>query len=149
MSKLRPIFFTDSELREVTLAIHNFTRKGQKRREIYAQGRAAEKVDTCVRQREYDRTERTARRLATKRIPQETQILNWLKAGNSITPAEAYERFNTLRLGGRIFDLREKGWNIESEDFKTPSGKHVARYHLVVEPVQTEIAFQPTKEFSR
>jgi hypothetical protein len=59
--KLRPIFFTDSELREVTFAIHNFTRKGQKRREIHAQGRAAEKVDTNVRLREKDRRERMFR----------------------------------------------------------------------------------------
>lgn len=79
---------------------------------------------------------------------QETQILDWLKAGNSITPAEAYERFQTLRLGGRIYDLRQKGYNIKSEDFKTPSGKHVARYSLVLE-AQSEFAFQSTKEFHR
>jgi hypothetical protein len=60
-NKLCPIYFTDSELREVTWAIHNFTRKGQKRREIHAQGRAAEKVDSCVRQRERDRKERLLR----------------------------------------------------------------------------------------
>jgi hypothetical protein len=60
-NKLRPIFFTDSELREVSWAIHNFTRRDQKRREIHAQGRAAEKVDMNVRQRERDRKERFLR----------------------------------------------------------------------------------------
>ena len=60
-NKLRPIFFTDSELREVMWAIHNYTRTGQKRREIHAQGRAAEKVDLNARQRERDRRERLLR----------------------------------------------------------------------------------------
>lgn len=60
-NKLRPIFFTDSELREVTQAIHNYTRAGQKRREIHAQGRAAEKIDLNSRQRERDRRERLLR----------------------------------------------------------------------------------------
>lgn len=49
-NKFRPVFFTDSELREVAWAIHNFTRKNQKCREIHAQRRAAEKVDTNMRQ---------------------------------------------------------------------------------------------------
>jgi len=57
-NRLTPIFFTDSELREVTWAIHNYTRKGQKRREICAQGRAAEKVDTAVRLRARNHSER-------------------------------------------------------------------------------------------
>lgn len=78
---------------------------------------------------------------------QETQILLWLEAGNSITPAEAYERFSTLRLSGRIFDLRKQGHKIKAENFTTPSGKHVARYSLAVEPgTNCEIAFQSTKE---
>lgn len=64
---------------------------------------------------------------------QESQILEFLKAGNRLTPLEALERFNTLRLGGRIYDLRKKGWNIKSQTYETPSGKHVAQYYLVLE----------------
>lgn len=65
---------------------------------------------------------------------QESQILSWLQAGNSITPLEALDRFGTLRLGGRIYDLRKKGYEIKSEDYETPSGKHVARYRMNLEP---------------
>lgn len=61
---------------------------------------------------------------------QESKILDWLQAGNTITPAEAYERFNSLRLGGRIWSLRKQGHDIKSENVRTPSGKHVARYRL-------------------
>jgi hypothetical protein len=50
--KPSPIYFTDSELREVMWAIHNYTRKGQKRRDIDAQGRAADKVDEALRARD-------------------------------------------------------------------------------------------------
>lgn len=65
---------------------------------------------------------------------QEAKILEWLKAGNSLTPLEALERFNTLRLGGRIYGLRKLGYDIKTENYKTPSGKHVARYRLELEP---------------
>lgn len=61
---------------------------------------------------------------------QEQQILNWLKAGNALTPLEALERFNALRLGGRIYDLKKHGYKIETEIVKLPSGKRVAAYKI-------------------
>jgi hypothetical protein len=61
---------------------------------------------------------------------QETQILSWLQGGNTLTPLEALDRFNTLRLGGRIWDLREKGYDIKTRMVKTRSGKEVAEYYL-------------------
>ncbi|MND38622.1 hypothetical protein D3C76_47720 [compost metagenome] len=39
-------------------------------------------------------------------------ILAWLKAGNTITPLEALSRFSCMRLGARIYDLREAGYGI-------------------------------------
>ncbi|WP_367456383.1 helix-turn-helix domain-containing protein [Snodgrassella alvi] len=37
---------------------------------------------------------------------QSEQILKYLQAGNALTPLEALRKFNYLRLGVRIYDLR-------------------------------------------
>ena len=37
------------------------------------------------------------------------EILNYLQAGNVLTPLEAMHKFNCLRLGARIYDLRQHG----------------------------------------
>lgn len=57
-------------------------------------------------------------------------ILAHLQAGNSLTPAEAYERFSTLALHSRIAELRQRGHAIDCEIVETPSGKHVGKYCL-------------------
>ena len=54
-----------------------------------------------------------------------------LKSGKNITPIEALNKFGCLRLSARIWDLREKGMSIITEQFKTPSGKIVAKYRIV------------------
>jgi len=62
---------------------------------------------------------------------QKQKILEWLLQGYSITPLEALNMFNTLRLGAIIFDLRKDGWNnINSKLIKTESGKWVAEYSM-------------------
>ncbi len=38
---------------------------------------------------------------------QTTQILLYMKAGNSITPIQALEMFGSFRLGARIFSIRK------------------------------------------
>ena len=63
---------------------------------------------------------------------QTDQILNYLQAGNVLTPLEALRKFNCLRLGARIYDLRQKGYVINSLMIKDDkSGKRYARYSLV------------------
>jgi hypothetical protein len=57
-------------------------------------------------------------------------ILKALLAGESITPLEALERFGCLRLGGRIFDLRQRGHVIDTEWEKDGHGKRWARYRI-------------------
>ena len=52
---------------------------------------------------------------------QSAQILKALKNG---------ERFNCLRLGARIYDLKKRGYKITGEMVKVPSGKRVAQYWL-------------------
>ena len=46
---------------------------------------------------------------------QNETVLNWLKGKNSITPLEALEKWGVLRLGARIYDLRDQGHKIKSE----------------------------------
>ena len=68
----------------------------------------------------------------TNEISQTDQILNYLQAGNVLTPLEALRKFNCLRLGARIYDLRQKGYVINSLMIKDDkSGKRYARYSLI------------------
>lgn len=64
-------------------------------------------------------------------MTQEAAILHWLRGGNRITPLEALQRFGTLRLGARIYDLRREGHKIATDRVKTPSGAVVASYRIV------------------
>lgn len=47
-------------------------------------------------------------------MKQEDAILDWLRQGHSLSPLEALQRFQCLRLGARVFDLRRKGHAIVS-----------------------------------
>lgn len=42
------------------------------------------------------------------------RILEWLNAGNSLTPLEALDKFGCNRLGARIYDLKDRGHVITS-----------------------------------
>lgn len=57
-------------------------------------------------------------------------ILEWMLAGNTITPLEALEKFKCFRLGARIADIKARGYLVYSEFVTTPSEKKVKQYHL-------------------
>jgi hypothetical protein len=65
---------------------------------------------------------------------QRDQILEYLKDGHELTPLDALVRFRTLRLSGRILELRQAGYDIETNDrvLTAPDGrkKRVAAYRL-------------------
>ena len=63
-------------------------------------------------------------------MTQSEQILNHLKSGHSITPLEALDKFGCMRLGARVYDLKQQGHDIRTEPLALPSGKHVARYWM-------------------
>lgn len=63
---------------------------------------------------------------------QAKRILDYLKAGNGITPMDALDLFGCFRLGARIADLKKMGYDIVTERVKVEGGKYVARYHLAV-----------------
>ena len=60
-------------------------------------------------------------------MSQEKQILNYLRAGNSLTPLEALHKFGCFRLGARIWDLRHSGYNIINE-----GEENYAKYRLEI-----------------
>lgn len=65
------------------------------------------------------------------------QILEYMKAGNTVTPLDALSRFGCFRLAARISDLRDKGNVIEMQklSYTTQNGtkKTVASYRLIKE----------------
>ena len=63
-------------------------------------------------------------------MSQQDAILEYLKAGNSLTGLESLERFKCWRLASRISQLKKEGHNIEKQMIELPSGKHVAEYRM-------------------
>ena len=78
---------------------------------------------------------------------QEQQILEYLQAGNSLTPLEALRKFGVFRLGARCWELKHQGYNIKSELVKGDNNKHFARYSLVDEPMHRQ-AFEDKGQFA-
>jgi hypothetical protein len=58
------------------------------------------------------------------------QILRALKQGQHLTPLQALERFGCFRLGARIHNLKERGWDI-AKVWVEAKGKRFASYYLV------------------
>lgn len=62
---------------------------------------------------------------------QNDAIQEYLEAGHSITPLEALNKFNCLRLGARVADLKKRGLDIVTKIIKDPdTGKRYASYFL-------------------
>lgn len=57
------------------------------------------------------------------------RLSSWLRAGRSITPVEALNRFGVMRLAARVHDMRREGLPIITERV-TRNGAHVARYRM-------------------
>lgn len=64
-------------------------------------------------------------------MSQSAAILEYLEAGNTITPAEAFARFGTLALHSRIAERRARGLEIECELVRI-NDKNVGRYSLLM-----------------
>ncbi|WP_392559762.1 helix-turn-helix domain-containing protein [Orbus mooreae] len=59
-------------------------------------------------------------------------ILNHLKSGKSINPLYALNQYGCFRLGARIYDLKQSGYQIDKQMIKTENGKKYASYSLRV-----------------
>lgn len=61
---------------------------------------------------------------------QREQILSHLVNIGPITPLEALSLYGCFRLGARIWDLRDMGYDIQTE-WEESNGKRYARYRIV------------------
>ena len=62
---------------------------------------------------------------------QNAAILEHLQSGKSLTPIQALRKFNCMRLGARIYNLKHQGYAITTELINDPkTGKQYARYSL-------------------
>jgi len=57
------------------------------------------------------------------------QILEYLSAGYSLTPLQALIKIGTMRLGARVWDLRQQGYDIKME-MVSDNGKRYAKYFM-------------------
>lgn len=64
-------------------------------------------------------------------MSQNEAILEYLRAGNTITPAEAYSLCGSLALHSRIAELRAGGYRIDGE-IRTGNGKRWGEYWLAI-----------------
>lgn len=58
------------------------------------------------------------------------QILDWLKSSRTLTPLQALDKFGCLRLGARIYDMKQNGIDVKTEMIKVGKNKRVARYSI-------------------
>jgi hypothetical protein len=71
---------------------------------------------------------------------QTESILEYLQAGNKLTPLEALNKFGCFRLGARIWDIKHLGHDIKSELIKV-NNKYVSQYSMeIVEIKNPDIA---------
>lgn len=93
---------------------------------------AAEKLGEMKQRRvmEFSRT--------GKQVPasHSEQILESLLCGKKLTPIQAINDFECLRLSARIHDLRDIGILINTEKMPTKRGGSFARYSLVTDDEQ-------------
>lgn len=71
-------------------------------------------------------------------LSQKDLILEYLKSGQSITPLLALEKFGCFRLGARIWELKDHGYNIQMTMVRN-NEKHFASYKLIQEEKQLVI----------
>lgn len=65
-----------------------------------------------------------------KRLKDKDRVLAVLESGDTITSAQAI-KMGILRLGARIWDLRNAGHKIETRLVKTAGGDRIAEYRLI------------------
>ncbi len=72
--------------------------------------------------------------MAVRKETQKQKILAYIDSHGSITPMDALNKFGCMRLGARIYELKQEGYPIQTEIevHKNLNGEYVqyARYSL-------------------
>lgn len=63
-------------------------------------------------------------------MSQTTAILETLQRGESLTALDALRQHGCLRLAGRVWELRNMGYNVTAKLVDVGGGKRVAEYRL-------------------
>ena len=58
-------------------------------------------------------------------------VLEHLRSQGPLTQPEAQDQLGCLRLGARIWDLKQRGHAIKTDFVELASGQRVARYSLI------------------
>jgi hypothetical protein len=67
-------------------------------------------------------------------MTQKQQILKHLLSGKTLTPIQSLTKFNSLRLSAVIFELKRKGYKIQSDLINVGNKKQpkfVSKYSLI------------------
>ena len=64
------------------------------------------------------------------------KVRTYLKAGRTLTSAEARSRFGIKNLSARIFDLRRDGLTINTTPYTRKNGANAVKYALQTQPVK-------------
>lgn len=78
----------------------------------------------------------TQKAAALEKRSQKLKILEYLKEGGELTALKALELFGCFRLGARIWDIKEMGYEIEREMRETATGARVAVHKMSMEEVK-------------
>lgn len=62
-------------------------------------------------------------------MSQAERILKHLKSGRKLTPLQALQKFGTLRLSGRVLELRQAGYDIKTTIVRRGASR-VAQYWI-------------------
>jgi hypothetical protein len=76
---------------------------------------------------------------------QNEQIRLHLEAGKTITPLQALNLFNCLRLGARIHNLKEMGLAI-GKRIIAENGKHYAEYSIERSELHSHVRYAMTEQ---
>ena len=69
------------------------------------------------------------------RASQKDRVRDFIQAGSALTQWDTFHWSPPImRLGAIIFDLREEGYEIETETVESPGGAKVGKYTLVRMP---------------
>lgn len=61
---------------------------------------------------------------------QAQMLLTSLQAGRRITSLEALRDFGIGRLASRVYELRQRGYDIKDDTIAVGDGKHVSQYYI-------------------
>ena len=64
-------------------------------------------------------------------MSQKESVLQYLKSRRQLTPLEALKRFGCMRLGARIYELKQDGHRIHTSMVEVGNDKRVGSYLLI------------------